>query len=461
VSSVADSGGRAASTYASFPARHPGAGMSEGTLIVGGSQAGLQLAVSLRQLGDTSPIVLVSEETRPPYQRPPLSKEFLAGRTDLESLAFRAPAFYADSGIDLACGERVTEVSLSASGPRGSGVATTDNGRQLAFGRLALTVGADARRLPVPGGDLDGICYLRDHNDAADLRERLATAAKVVVVGGGFIGLEVASAARAGGRSVTVVEAADRLMARAVGPVVSEFYRRAHRRRGIDVRLSAGVTGFEGERGRVAGVELSDGTRLAADLVLVGIGVLPRTELAEQLGLACDQGIVVDARARTSDPAVVAAGDCTVQPHPMTGQGRVRLESVQNAVAQAQVAASTLLGRPGGVTSVPWFWSYQGDLRLQIAGLSADHDDEVVRGEPDDESFSVLYYRRDRLLAVDAINRPADYMAVRKALGQGATIARDHAGDPAIPLKSLIHDPATAAPAAHRADVLQRPGGGA
>jgi 3-phenylpropionate/trans-cinnamate dioxygenase ferredoxin reductase subunit len=426
--------------------------MGEGTLIVGGSQAGVQLAASLRQLGDTSPIVLVGEETRPPYQRPPLSKEFLAGRTDLDSLAFRAPAFYADSGIDLLCGERVIGVSMSASGPPGSGVATTASGRELPFGRLALTVGADARRLPVPGAHLDGICYLRDHDDAVDLRARLATAANVIVVGGGFIGLEVASAARAAGLSVTVVEAADRLMARAVGPVVSDFYRAAHRRRGIDVRLSAGVTGFDGERGRVTGVELSDGTRLPADLVLVGIGVLPRTELAEQLGLACDQGIIVDAHARTSDPTIVAAGDCTVQPHPMTGQGRVRLESVQNAVAQAQVAASTLLGRPNGAAPVPWFWSYQGDLRLQIAGLSADHDDQVVRGDPGDESFSVLYYRGNRLLAIDAVNRPADYMAVRRALGRGATIARDRAGDPEVPLKSLIGDPAATTPTTRRAE---------
>jgi 3-phenylpropionate/trans-cinnamate dioxygenase ferredoxin reductase subunit len=417
--------------------------MSDGTLIVGGSQAGLQLAVSLRQLGDTSSIVLVSEESLPPYQRPPLSKEFLAGQADLDSLAFRAPAFYADSGIDLVCGERVAGLSMSASGPPGSGVATTANGRELPFGRLALTVGAGARRLPLPGGDLDGICYLRDHKDAADLRTRLATAARVVVVGGGFIGLEVASAARAAGRSVTVVETLDRLMARAVGTVVSEFYRQAHLRRGIDVRLSSGVTGFQGEQGRVTGVELSDGTRLPADLVLVGIGALARTELAEQLGLVCDQGIVVDAHARTSDPSVVAAGDCTVQPHPMTGQGRVRLESVQNAVAQAQVAASTLLGRFDEVTSVPWFWSFQGDLRLQIAGLSTDHDDYVVRGEPDDEGFSVLYYRQGRLLAIDAVNRPADYMAVRKALGQGATIAPNRAGDAATPLKSLIEDAAT------------------
>lgn len=412
--------------------------MSNGTLIVGGSQAGLQLAVSLRQLGDTSPITLVGEETHPPYQRPPLSKEFLAGQAELDSLTFRAPAFYADSGIDLVCGERVSEVGLSSSGPPGSGAAATANGRELPFDRLALTVGAGPRRLALPGADLDGICYLRDRSDAANLRARLTAASNVVVVGGGFIGLEVAAAARALGGSVTVVEVAERLMARAVGSVVSEFYRQAHLRRGIDVRLCSGVSGFDGGSGRVTGVELADGTHVPADLVLVAVGVLPRTELAEQLGLVCDQGIVVDAHARTSDPSVVAAGDCTVQPHPMTGQGMVRLESVQNAVAQAQVAAATLLGRLDEVRSVPWFWSFQGDLKLQIAGLATGYDNHVVRGEPDDERFSVLYYRHDRLLAIDAVNRPADYMAVRKALGQGASIAPDRAGDAAVPLKSLI-----------------------
>jgi 3-phenylpropionate/trans-cinnamate dioxygenase ferredoxin reductase component len=411
-----------------------------GTLIVGASQAGLQLAVSLRQFGDTAPITLVGAELQPPYQRPPLSKEFLTGAADLGTLALRTPAFYPDAGIDLVCGERITELALSRSGPAGSGVAATAAGRRLPFDRLALTVGARPRRLDLPGAQLDGICLLRDHADAADLRRRLASAARVVVVGGGFIGLEAAAAARALGRpSVTVVEAADRLMARAVAPVVSDFYRAAHLRRGADVRLSAAVAAFEGDRaGRVTGVRLADGTVLPADLVLVGAGVLPRTELAEQLGLLCDGGIVVDSRARTSEPSVVAAGDCTVRPHPLTGQGRVRLESVQNAVAQAQVAAATLLGRSGDVTSVPWFWSYQGDLKLQIAGLSAGYDDFVVRGEPDSERFSVLYYRQGGLLAVDAVNRPADYMAVRKALGSGADIDPDLARDAGVPLKSLI-----------------------
>jgi 3-phenylpropionate/trans-cinnamate dioxygenase ferredoxin reductase subunit len=412
---------------------------SNGTLIVGASQAGLQLAVSLRQFGDTAPVTLVGEEAHPPYQRPPLSKEFLAGTAEAGSLDLRTPGFYKDTGIGLVRGERVTAVALSRSGPSGSGVAVTASGRELPFDRLALTTGAGPRRLSVPGAGLDGVCYLRDRDDADDLRARLASAARIVVVGGGFIGLEAASVARALGRSVTVVEAADRLMARAVAPVVSEFYRQAHLRRGCDVRLSSGVTAFDGDRGgRVSAVRLADGTRLPADLVLVGAGVLPRTELAEQLGLVCEGGIVVDAFARTSDPAVVAAGDCTVRPHPMTGQGRVRLESVQNAVAQAQVAAATLLGRLEPAPAVPWFWSYQGDLKLQMAGLSAGHDDFVVRGAPEEERFSVLYYRHGALLAVDAVNRPADYMAVRKALGEGTTIPAERARDAEVPLKSLI-----------------------
>jgi 3-phenylpropionate/trans-cinnamate dioxygenase ferredoxin reductase subunit len=422
--------------------------VSGGTLIVGASQAGLQLAVSLRQSGDTAPITMVGEEPHPPYQRPPLSKEFLAGQAELESLEFRAPSFYAESGIELVRGERVADVALPPYGPPGSGTAVTASGRELPFDRLALTTGAGPRRLALPGADLDGICYLRDHDDAADLRSRLATASRVVVVGGGFIGLEAAAAASTLGRQVTVVEAGERLMARAVAPAVSDFYLRAHQRRGVDILLSRGVAGFAGDSGRVAGVLLADGTKLPADLVLVGVGVVPRTELAERLGLTCEGGIVVDTYARTSDPAVVAAGDCTLRPHPMTGQGRVRLESVQNAVAQAQVAAATLLGRLEEVRSVPWFWSYQGDLRLQIAGLSTGFDEYVVRGEPDEERFCVLYYRQGRLLAADAVNRPADYMAVRRALTQGATVPPERAGDDSVPLKSLLAAPADAAPAA-------------
>ena len=411
--------------------------VTAGTLIVGASQAGLQLAVSLRELGDTAPVTLVGAELHAPYQRPPLSKEFLTGAATRDALAFRTPSYYTDAGIELVLGERVTDLTLPGAGA-GAGVARTASGRELAFDRLALTVGARPRRLTVPGADLEGISYLRDVDDAEQLSSQLAAASRVVVVGGGFIGLEAAAVARGQGKDVTVVEFADRLIARAVAPVVSEFYLRAHERRGTTVRLSTGVTGFRGEHGRVQAVLLSDGSEIPADLVVVGVGVVPRTELAEAIGLEVDGGIVVDARARTSEPCVVAAGDCTVLPHPLTGEGRVRLESVQNAVAQAGTAAATLMDRDVHTRAVPWFWSNQGDLKLQIAGLSTGYDEHVVRGDPDTERFSVLYYRSGQLLAVDAVNNPVDYMVVRKALTSGATIPADVAADAGTKLKDLV-----------------------
>ncbi|HLU59707.1 MAG TPA: FAD-dependent oxidoreductase [Pseudonocardia sp.] len=409
-----------------------------GTLVVGAGQAGVQLAGSLRQLGDRSPITLVGAEPHPPYQRPPLSKDFLTGSVAADSLAFRAPAWYVQQRIALVRGDRVVEVALPERGRPGT--ARTAGGRTLRFARLALTVGARPRRLDVPGAGLDGVHYLRDLDDAVRLRENLDAAARVVVVGGGFIGLEAAAAARALGKQVTVVEATDRLAPRAVAPVVSEFLRCAHERRGTTVLLGAEVVGFGGA-GRVEAVRLADGRELAAHLVLVGVGVVPRTELAEAIGLECDDeigGIVTDDAARTSHRAVVAAGDCTALPHPVTGEGRVRLESVPGAVAQAGTAAATLLGRAPGPRAVPWFWSNQGDLRLQIAGLSTGYDSVAVRGEPGGESLTALYYRDGALIAVDAVNAPADYLVVRKALATGRTLPADKAVDASTPLKNLL-----------------------
>ncbi|MCD9586856.1 NAD(P)/FAD-dependent oxidoreductase [Streptomyces sp. 8ZJF_21] len=404
--------------------------MGRGTVVVGGGQAGVQVALELRRRGEREGITVVGEEPRAPYQRPPLSKEFLAGDYDVGRLAFRKPEYYAEAGIDLLTGERVVDT--------GNGVLVTDRGRELPYDRIALATGAAPRKLAVPGAGLGGVHHLRDLTDAFRLREELAWARHVVVVGGGFVGLEVAAAARAQGKEVTVVEAADRLLGRSVAPVVSEFYRQAHTRRGTVVRLSASVTGFDGESGRMTGVLLGDGSRVPADLVLVGVGAVPRTDLAERLGLEVDGGIVVDACSRTSRPGVVAAGDCTVRPHPRTGDGRIRLESVPNALAQANAAAAALLGQEEADTSVPWFWSHQGDLTLQIAGLSTGYDHCVVRGAPDEERFSVLYYRQGELLAVDAVNRPADYMAVRRALTIGAHIPADGAADAEVPLKTLF-----------------------
>jgi 3-phenylpropionate/trans-cinnamate dioxygenase ferredoxin reductase component len=410
--------------------------MAAGTLIIGASQAGLQLAVSLRDAGNTEPITLVGAEPHVPYQRPPLSKAYLHGNAELEQLWLRAPEFLAGQDITLVTGERVEMVALYSGGPPGT--ARTASGRVLDFDRLALTVGARPRRLSVPGAQLDGVTYLRTADDASLLRALQSDAEAVVVIGGGFIGLEAAAVARTQGKRVTVVEAADRLIGRAVAPVVSEFYRDAHVGRGVDVRLGAQVVSLGGKHNRVQAVQLSDGSRIPADLVIVGIGIEPCTELARQLDLESAGGIVVDRYARTSNPTVVAAGDCTVQPHPLTGQGRVRLESVQNAISQAKTAAATLAGLRVPNDAVPWFWSDQYDLKLQIAGLSAGHDEYVVRGDIAGEAFSVLYYRDGALLAVDAVNTPRDYMAVRKALSQGATISAEAAADSAVALRELI-----------------------
>jgi 3-phenylpropionate/trans-cinnamate dioxygenase ferredoxin reductase subunit len=351
-------------------------------------------------------------------------------------MMLRAPDYLADRGITLITGDRVERITLAANDSGGE--AATTSGRRLAFDRLALTVGARPRLLTVPGADVDGVRYLRTADDASTLRDLQTDARSVVVVGGGFIGLEAAAVARAQGKTVTVVEAGDRLIGRAVAPVVSEFYLAAHRRRGVDVRLGTQVIEVERRDSRISGVVLSDGTRIPADLMIVGIGVQPCTELAEQLDLELSGGIVVDQFARTSLSGVVAAGDCTVQPHPLGGEGWVRLESVQNAVSQAKTAAATLAGRHLPNDAVPWFWSDQYDLKLQIAGLSSGYDDYVIRGDVSAETFSVLYYCSGELLGVDAVNAGADYMAVRKALTQGATISAAAAADTSTPLRECI-----------------------
>lgn len=403
-----------------------------GVLIVGASQAGVQLAASLREQGWTGPILLAGAESYEPYQRPPLSKSYLAGDETPDSLRLRNREFYDQHEIDLLLGERVVSVDLDG------GRARTATGRTLHFGALALATGARVRRLAIPGAELDGILYLRDIEDADALAKRLPAADQVVVVGGGFIGLETAAAARKLGKDVTVVEATSRLVARAVAPAVSDFLASAHRRRGTTLLLGRGVTAFEGGSGGVTGVRLDDGSLRPAQLVVVGIGVIPRTELADQAGLRVSGGIVVDAHARTSDPRVVAAGDCTVTPHPMAPAEHIRLESVQNAQDQARVAATTLLGQETPYTAVPWFWSDQADLKLQIAGLSLGHDAVVLRGSLEEERFSALYYRGGRLIAADCVNRTPEYLAVRRALAAGRTIPPELASDTSVALKELV-----------------------
>lgn len=423
------------------------------TLIVGACQAGVQLASVLRDLGDTDPIILIGEEAHRPYQRPPLSKGWLKSELTPDDVILRSRDWFADRGIELISGDRVVTVRRD---PDGSGTATTLGGRVIRFTRLALTTGASVRRLTVPGTDYRGVHYLRDADDALTLEPALREpeVEHVVVIGGGFIGLETAAVARQLGKSVTVLEAGPRLVGRVVAEETSAFYLAAHRRRGTEVVLDARITRIvgddasaAGQKGSVTGVELADGTIVPADLVVVGIGVLPRVELAAQLGLEIDNGIVVDATCRASDGRTVAAGDCASMPnpYPLGLGGRVRLESVNNALEQAKIAAATLLGRPEPYIGVPWFWSDQADLKLQIAGLSTGYDEVVVRGEPDSEKFGVLYYRDGRLIAADMVNRPAEFMAVRHALMKGQTIPPDAAADVDVPLKQSVLDPAAVA----------------
>jgi len=414
----------------------PGA---DGVLIVGGGQAAVHLASTLRDLGWQAAVTIVSEEDHAPYQRPPLSKAFLSGNAQPTTLEFRSAEHYERDRITVLTGQRVTDVRAAASGR--PGVAVTEDGGRLEFGHLALATGARPRLLAAPGADLAGICYLRDIGHALELRERLAAAQRVLVVGGGFIGLEAAAAATANGKTVTVAEAADRLIGRVVAPVISDFYAAAHRRRGVRVLLGTAVSRFEGTGpadtgGTVTGAHLSDGGFVPADLVIIGIGAEPRTELAERLGLACAGGIVVDALARTSDPAIVAAGDCAVTPHPAAADGSlVRFESYGHAIDHAKVAAATLAGVPSPYDALPWFWSDQGTLKLQIAGLSGGFDQAVLRGDVGQERFSVLYYREGRLLAVHAVNCPRDYLAVRRALAAGLEIPAESAADAGQPLR--------------------------
>ncbi|MFM6850237.1 MAG: NAD(P)/FAD-dependent oxidoreductase [Terrabacter sp.] len=405
-------------------------------LVVGAGQAGISLVIALRELGDSSPVVLVGDEPETPYERPPLSKGYLRGEHDRASLHFRDPAWFAQQDIDLVTGDAVVTIERDASGGR----AVTSSGRRIDFARLALTTGATSRQLHVEGWSLDGVHSVRTLADADRLAPELRAARSLVVVGGGFIGLEVAAGARALGASVSVVEAAGRLLGRAATPQLSEFVREAHERRGTGILLDTTVTRLTGGH-RVTGVELSDGSTLAADLVVVGVGALPRTDLADRLGLAVTPlGIVVDEHARTSDGLTVAAGDCTVGPNPFSRgvSGPTRLESVPHATDQARAAAATLAGHPAAYASVPWFWSDQADLRLQMAGLPHGADQVVVRGNVAAERFSVLSYRDGVLLAVESVGASADYLAVKRALEKGMTIPAEGAADPTVPLKRLI-----------------------
>ncbi len=403
----------------------------EAIVIIGAGQAGLQIADSLRRGGHSGALTLIGEETSLPYQRPPLSKQYIGEDMVAERLLFRPADYYTKQAIEVITGVTVDAIDVEA-----KTVTFGDNSRR--YSKLALATGTSVRKLPVPGADSPGVYYLRSLDDAIEIRRRLqAGPARMVAIGGGFIGLEIAASARKLGHAVTVVEALDRLMARAVSPFVSAYYAQLHRSHGVEVLLDTAVTAIEAGLDGELTVALGDGAKLPADMVVVGIGSVPNTALAEAAGLRCSNGIVVDEYARTSDPDIVAAGDCTFHRNVRYATSQ-RLESVQNAVDQAKIAAATLLGEPKAYDQIPWFWSDQYDAKLQMVGTSIAHDRFVLRGNPDNGAFSAFYFQGDTLTGVDSVNRPADHLVSRKLLALGTTVPDEMIADTEQNLKTLL-----------------------
>jgi 3-phenylpropionate/trans-cinnamate dioxygenase ferredoxin reductase component len=398
-------------------------------VIIGAGQAGLQAAEALRAGGYKGGLLMIGDEPRGPYHRPPLSKGMLLGETTPEQLTMRAGDSLERKSIQLITGTSVAAIDRAAQG------LVLSERRYLRYSGLVLATGARLRPLPVPGAKLEGVLGLRTLADAQKISAAMDATDSVAIIGGGFIGLEVAAAARKRGKTVTVFEAMDRLMARAVSPVISDTFAELHTEKGVNLRFGAKVTALVGDGGRVRAVVTDDGSEHAAGLVVVGVGILANDGLAVAAGLACDNGIVVDEFARTSDPRIMAAGDCTAQRMP--DGSLLRLESVQNAVEQGKSAAGALLGQPRAFTATPWFWSDQYDVKLQMAGLAAGIRATVVRGNLKERNATIFYYRGDKLVAVDTMNRPVDHMAARKLLDGGISPTREQAADESVGLPAL------------------------
>jgi len=378
----------------------------------------------LRTQGHESALTLICEEPHAPYQRPPLSKEYLTGKQEVDRVFLRTLAYYEKQRIDLILDQRVTEINAGAKLVHLSG------GGTVPYAQLILAVGA--RNRPLPSSGAENVLYLRSLDEAVTLRQRIAESRRgVVVIGGGFIGLEVAAAARMAGKPVTVIEAAPRLMARAVSPVLSSFFLDLHRAQTTEVLLNTLAVEV-----RPGAVTLESGRRIAADLVVAGIGVIPNVELARAAGLEVNDGIMVDEYMRTTDPAIFAIGDCADHPNVFAG-GRARIESVQNAVDQARCVARVIRGKPEPYRDVPWFWTDQFEVRFQMAGLSGTHDHSVLRGSIEARKFSVFYFKQGRLLAVDSVNRPGDHVSARKMLAAGTPLTPGQAANETLDLKQL------------------------
>ncbi len=405
-------------------------GEAKSIVIVGAGQAAAQALQSLRQGGYAGALTLIGDESALPYQRPPLSKAYMKGEFEEERLYFKPASWYEDQKIETLLGTHATGID------RAKREVKLGHGGHIEYDYLILATGSRPRPLIVTGADLEGLHDLRTLSDVERLRPQMVAGRRLVIIGAGYIGLEAAAVARQMGLDVTVVEMAPRVLARVTSPVLSEFFAAEHRRQGVTILTGVHTTALEGAEGKITGVLLADGTRLPAEIVLSGIGILPNEELARDAGIACSNGILVDRDGRTSDPLVFAAGDCASRPLVHFGRSG-RLESVHNAIEQGKLAAAAILGLPRPAEDCPWFWSDQYDLKLQIAGLSHGYDTHVIRGDPTARKFAVFYLKNGTLIAVDAVNSPPEFLASKKLIMSGAKLAPDVLGDTSTPMKDI------------------------
>ena len=401
-------------------------------VVIGNGQAGFQVAASLRDGGYDGAIVVLGDEAHLPYHRPPLSKAYLLGSVEDAGLAMRPTAYYAEKRIDMRTNTRAKSID------RARKCVILEDGSELPYSHLVIAVGARNRPLPVPGAELGGVYFLRTLDEAHVLRGRIKTAKKVAVIGAGFIGLEFAAAANQCGAKVTVIDVLDRPMARALSPQMAAIYTREHARKGVDLLFNKQVARLDGVDGQVRFVATADDKTVEADLVVIGIGVIPNAEIAEAAGLEVRNGIVVNEQMLTSDPNISAIGDVAAHPNPFADGNYVRIESIQNASDQARCVAARLTGKPAAYHAVPWFWSDQADLKLQIAGLTTGFDKVVVRGDANGTSCAMFCFRGDKLLGVETINRPGEHMTARRLLANHVVVTPEQAADESFDLKQLL-----------------------
>ncbi|MFV5346133.1 FAD-dependent oxidoreductase [Acinetobacter soli] len=401
-------------------------------IIVGTGHAGAQAAVALRQQGFTGSILMIGEELHLPYERPPLSKEYFSGEKTFERILLRPEQFWQDKKIDLKLGQRVIQIDAQ------SHRILTQQNYEYHYDKLIWATGGKPRRLSCEGAALEGIHYIRNREDVDRINQELDRVQKCVIIGGGYIGLEAASALRKINRDVTLVEGQSRVLARVAGPIISDFYQQYHQEKGVEFYLGQGVDYLEGDQGRVHTVILANGTRIATDMVIVGIGLNPEVNVLVEAGAAFSNGIETDRRCRTSLVDIFAIGDCANHENFFADGQRIRLESVQNANDQAMIVTKEILDKGEDYAAVPWFWSNQYDLKLQTIGLSIGYDQEILRGEPDSGSFTVIYLREGKIIAIDCVNRPADFIQGKAIIQQSIYIPIEQLSDHSQALKDMI-----------------------